>query len=153
MQTLKVVRHGRIQDKSVHYTSPTAVINLVSKDMRRLDREHFVVLHLDVRQNIIAKETVSIGTLNETYAHPREVFRAAVINGSHAIILVHNHPSGDPTPSKADLETTQRLDDAAEIMGIDILDHIIIGSKTHWSFKSMAALYKNIIKKQEGAKK
>jgi len=133
MQKLKVVRTGRICESSPHYTSPEAIYTL-TKHMENLDREHFVVLHLNVKNQIIAQETISIGSLKESIVHPREVFKGAVLNSSAAIICVHNHPSGCPRPSPEDKVITKRLKDASEILGIRLLDHLIVGSKKYFSF-------------------
>lgn len=132
MQQLKMVKEGRVSEEEARYTESGMVFE-VCKDMAKLDREHFVVLHLDNKNRIIARETVSIGTLNQAIIHPREVFKAAVHNGSAAIICVHNHPSGDSTPSAEDKEIVQRLDAAGKIIGIRVLDHIIIGDGQYFS--------------------
>lgn len=133
MQKLKVVRTGRICESSPRYTSPGAVYPLI-KHMENLDREHFVVLHLNNKNQVIAQETISIGSLNQSVVHPREVFKGAVLNGSAAIICVHNHPSGCPLPSLEDKGITARLKAVSEIMDIKLLDHLIIGSKIYFSF-------------------
>lgn len=133
MQTLKVVRTGKVCETAPVYTSPEQVYQSLTKPMSRLDREHFVVLHLDGRHRLIAKETVSIGSLNQSIVHPREVFKAAVLNNSAAVIFVHNHPSGDPAPSREDTAITGRLKDAAGILGIKVLDHIIFGQNRYYS--------------------
>lgn len=104
-------------------------VNEFMKDVRELDREAMWVLHLDTRLNLIDREMVSLGIVNASLAHPREIFRKAIIKGSCAIILVHNHPSGDCTPSQEDFSTTNRIKKAAEILGIDFLDHLIITPK------------------------
>lgn len=133
MQELKMVKVGSVSEKETRYTSPCMIFNTF-RDMARLDREHFVVLHLDGKNRILAKETVSIGSLNQAIVHPREVFKAAVHNGSTSIICVHNHPTGDPLPSGEDKSITNRLYSAGEILGIKILDHIIIGEDGYFSF-------------------
>jgi DNA repair protein RadC len=94
--------------------------------IRKADREHFVVFDLDVRHRIIARRVVHIGTLSGVEVHPREVFRDAIVNASAAVILAHNHPSGDPTPSRQDLEITARLRQVGELLGITVLDHVIV---------------------------
>lgn len=127
MQLLKMVKVGRVREPAVRFTSPQMIYD-ECKDMTKLDREHFVVFHLDCKNRILAKETVSIGSLNQTIVHPREVFKSAVHNGSAALICAHNHPTGDPAPSAEDRATTRRLREAGELIGIKILDHIIIGS-------------------------
>ncbi|MEL7566418.1 MAG: DNA repair protein RadC [Dehalobacterium sp.] len=106
---------------------PGDVFTLLA-DMRFLDREHFRVIHLNTKNNIIYIDNVSIGTLSRAIVHPREVFKTAVKMSSASLILVHNHPSGDPSPSKEDNELTARIVDAGKIIGIEVLDHIIIGN-------------------------
>lgn len=122
-----------VRENTIQLISPQIVFD-VCYDMARLDREHFVVLHLDGKNTIIAKETVSIGSLNQSIVHPREVFKAAVHNGSAALVLVHNHPTGNPAPSLEDKCITQKLRAAGEIIGIKVLDHIIIGNRSYYSF-------------------
>lgn len=97
------------------------------------DREHFVVLHLNAAHRIVAAETVSIGTLNLASAHPREVFKAAILSNSKAIICGHNHPSGALDPSKEDRDTQARLLDAGKLLGIDVLDFLIVAGDRHIS--------------------
>jgi DNA repair protein RadC len=108
---------------------------LLIQEMRDYDREHFMVLYLDRKGGLIVKEDISIGGLHSSIAHPREVFKTAVKRSAASIILVHNHPSGDPAPSREDIEITRRLIDAGHIMGIEILDHVIIGENNHCSLK------------------
>lgn len=132
MHQLKMVKVGKVCEDPVKLTDTRMVFD-ACRDMAKLDREHFVVLHLDGKNRIIARETVSIGSLNQTIVHPREVFKAAVHNGSAAIICVHNHPTGDPTPSNEDIATTRRLREAGEIIGIKMLDHVIIGQDDYLS--------------------
>lgn len=133
MQELKMVKVGCVSEKAVRFTSPELVYD-ACRDMANLDREHFVVLHLDGKNKIVARETVSIGSLNQAIVHPREIFKAAVHNGSAAIICVHNHPTGDPAPSTEDISITRRLCSAGELIGIKVLDHIIIGQEAYLSF-------------------
>jgi len=98
------------------------------------------VLMLNVRQRIRGHHLVSIGSLNETMAHPREVFRAAVIGAAYSVVLMHNHPSGDPSPSDADLRTTKRLAESGRILGIEVVDHVIVGSNRHLSLRETGIL-------------
>ena len=93
-----------------------------------LDQEHFYCLYLDVKKRVIACKLLFVGTLNYSLVHPREVFKEAVQRGSANIIVCHNHPSGDPNPSKEDINITIRLKECGRIMGIELLDHIIIGN-------------------------
>ena len=97
-------------------------------------REMFLTLHLDGKNRIICMDLVSIGSLNQTIVHPREVFKTACLSNSAGLILIHQHPTGDPTPSKEDMEITRRLKEGGELMGIRILDHIIIGDGEYVSF-------------------
>jgi len=115
--------------------SPEDASALVMEEMRRLDREVFRILCLNTKNRVIANELISQGSLNASLVHPREVFKTAIRHSSAAILLVHNHPSGDPAPSQEDLGVTRRLLDAARIMDIEILDHIIIGDGRYISLK------------------
>lgn len=100
------------------------------------DREAFIVLLLDVKHRVIAEEVVTIGILDGALIHPREVFKAAVAGSAAAILLAHNHPSGDPTPSGQDREVTRRLRDAGKILGIPVVDHVIVTpTGAHFSFR------------------
>lgn len=105
------------------------------QEMRGYDREHFLVMYLDRKGGVITRENVSVGGLHSSIVHPREVFKTAVKRSAASIILAHNHPSGDPTPSRQDIDITRRLTEAGQIMGIQILDHVIIGEQTYCSFK------------------
>ena len=96
--------------------------------IRFADREQFACIHLTARNNPISLEIVSIGSLNSSLVHPREIFKAAIINNAAALILAHNHPSAETNPSRQDLELTKRLSQAGEILGIEVLDHIIVTS-------------------------
>jgi DNA repair protein RadC len=109
------------------------VYDLLYQEMRFEKKESFVGLYLDSRNNLLKKEIISIGTLNTSVVHPRELFRTAILESANSIIIVHNHPSGDPTPSKEDLELTKLLIAAGKLIGIPLLDHIIIGEKKYFS--------------------
>jgi len=104
-------------------------------DMRDLKKEHFVVLYLNAKNQLAHKETISMGTLNANLVHPREVFEPAVRYLAAQVVISHNHPSGDPKPSDADLEITKRLIEAGKMMGIEVVDHIIITKNSFLSFK------------------
>jgi DNA repair protein RadC len=97
-------------------------------------QEHFAVLALDARRRILAAELVSRGTLTQAMAHPREVFRSAIKLGAAAVVVGHNHPSGDPAPSPDDHAVTRRLRQAAELLGVPLLDHVIVGQGRHYSY-------------------
>ena len=104
------------------------------------DCECFAVLMLNVRQRIRGHHLISIGSLTEAMAHPREVFRAAVIGAAHSVVLMHNHPSGDPSPSDADLRMTKRLVESGRILCIEVTDHIVVGSNRHLSLREAGTL-------------
>jgi len=109
-------------------------------ELRRAKKEHFLALYLNARNQLLAKETVSVGTLTANLVHPREVFQPAVAQSAAGVILVHNHPSGDPTPSPEDLTLTKRLQEAGELMGIAVLDHVILGERRIVSLKAQGHL-------------
>ena len=116
--------------------SPDDVAAEVRRQLKGKKKEHFVVLCLDTRNRLIGSRLVSIGSLDTSIVHPREVFREAVSSCAASVIFAHNHPSGDPEPSKEDIELTKRLAKAGEIMGIDVLDHIIVCDESHLSLKA-----------------
>lgn len=116
--------------------TPADAADLMMEEMRHYDREHFRALLLNTKNQVLYQDKVSIGTLNSSTVHPRELFRSAIKRSAAAVILIHNHPSGDPTPSREDLDVTKRLAEAGKIIGIDVLDHIIIGDKKYKSFKA-----------------
>lgn len=112
------------------------VASLVMAEMRYLDREYFRTVLLNTKNHVLRIDTISIGTLNASMVHPRELFKVAIRNSAAAVILLHNHPSGDPTPSREDIQLTQRLVEAGELLGITVLDHIIIGDGIFISLKA-----------------
>ncbi len=103
-------------------------------------KEHFVTLYLDTKNKILHKEVVSIGSLNANIVQPRDVFRPAVQRGATHIVVAHNHPSGDPSPSQEDIEITKKLVEGGKILGIDVLDHVVIGDSRHFSMKEKGYL-------------
>jgi DNA repair protein RadC len=119
---------------------PDDVIGLVGKELKREQREHFLVLLLNARHEVTARETVSIGSLNASVVHPREVFKPAILQSAASVVLVHNHPSGDPEPSEEDLSITRRLVEVGELLGIGVLDHVIVASRGVVSFRSRQLL-------------
>ncbi|MBC7347551.1 MAG: DNA repair protein RadC [Clostridia bacterium] len=120
--------------------SPLDVAALFMEEMRYLDREHFRVLLLNTKNQVLAQEKVSVGSINSSIVHPREVFKRAIKESAAALILVHNHPSGDPAPSREDLEVTKRLMEAGKILGIAVLDHVIIGDGRYLSLREKGLL-------------
>jgi len=105
------------------------------QDIKNADREIFIAFHMNTKMRVIAREIITIGTLNASLVHPRSVFRTAVTNNTYALILAHNHPSGDPTPSPEDKNVYNQLKQAGDILGIKILDMIIAGDKTYHSIQ------------------
>lgn len=120
--------------------SPYDAAMYVMEELRYLKKEHFIGLFLNTKNHIVGKETLSMGTLNASLVHPREVFRAAIRSSSASIICIHNHPSGDPSPSPEDIQITKRLAEAGSLLGIEILDHLIIGDGTFVSLKEQGYL-------------
>jgi DNA repair protein RadC len=116
------------------FTSPQQVFDYFNHEFRDSRKEYFLVLLLDGKNRIIRRVQISEGSLNQSIVHPREVFSPAVKETAAAVILVHNHPTGDPAPSSEDIAITRRLKEAGEIMGIKVLDHIIIGDGEYLSF-------------------
>jgi DNA repair protein RadC len=115
--------------------SPEDAANLVMEDLRYRDKEHFKAILLDTRNRVLALPTISVGSLQQNIVHPREVFKEAIARSAAAIIVLHNHPSGDPSPSPEDGALTRRLADAGDLLGIPLLDHLIIGAGTFISLK------------------
>lgn len=120
--------------------SPEDAANILMEELRGLDREHFGVLLLNTKNVVLTYETITIGTLNSSPVHPRELFKSAIRRSAASVILVHNHPSGDPTPSREDINLTKRMAEAGKIIGIEVLDHIIIGDNKFISLKSQGII-------------
>ena len=140
MSTIELIRIGLARDANnptderTSISGPADVLGWLS-EIRTSDREQFICLHLDARNQVNALEVVSVGSLNASLVHPREVFKAAILNNAASVILAHNHPSDDPTPSREDIELTRRMVQAGELMGIEILDHVIVGPERFLSMK------------------
>ena len=122
-------------DGKAPITTPEAVAELVGGKLREKKKEYFLALLLDTRNRLIRTAEISVGSLDSSIVHPREVFKEAVAASAASVIFVHNHPSGDTEPSPDDITLTKRLKDAGEIMGIDVLDHVIIGGREYLSLK------------------
>jgi DNA repair protein RadC len=120
--------------------SPQDVSNLLMDRLRFQTKEHFLTLHLDTKNQIIGEDLVSIGSLNASIVHPREIFKPVLKRSAASIICVHNHPSGDPTPSREDIDVTRRIVEAGNILGIDVLDHVIIGDQKYASLKELGLM-------------
>jgi len=116
--------------------SPDDVVSFYNMQLKYQQRECLILLILDSKNRIIADEMMSLGTVNSSIADPREIFLTAIKKNGVAIILIHNHPSGDPTPSREDILTTDRIEKAGKLLGIELNDHIIIGQNTYISMKA-----------------
>lgn len=114
------------------YTSPEQIFQTFNF-LKNETKEYFISIHLDGKNRIVCIDQVSVGSLNQSIVHPREVFKTSLLSSAAAMILVHNHPSGDPTPSREDMEITKRLKEVGDLLGIRVLDHIVIGD-TYMSF-------------------
>ena len=129
------VRTLKSQNKEIKISSPRDVSALLINEMANLNQEVFKLILLNTKNIVISTKDIFKGTLNSSVVHPREVFKEAVQRGSANIIVCHNHPSGDPNPSKEDINITIRLKECGRIMGIELLDHIIIGNNKYVSLK------------------
>ena len=128
------------RDKQPSINSPEDAAAVLREDMRTLDREEFRVLLLNTKNGLIKKSEISRGSLNASIVEPREVFKDAIAASAASMILVHNHPSGDPTPSAEDVTVTKRLVKAGELLNISVLDHIILGHRTAGRDQDFASL-------------
>lgn len=135
----KRLGESRMEFKGVVHT-PQDAAQLVVRELSLADKEHFMIIMLNTKHRVIAKKVISIGHLHASLVHPREMFKEAIRRSSAAVILVHNHPSGDLTPSRDDITTTERLRDVGDLLGIDVLDHIIIGDNRYLSFREQGLL-------------
>lgn len=132
---VQLIREGSIPQPEEKVTSPSIAYQVLSEYLEYADREHFIILLLNTKNGIIGINTVSIGSLSSSIVHPREIFKPAILANAAGIILAHNHPSGDPSPSQEDLEVTRRLVEAGQLLGIIVQDHIIIGDGCYVSLK------------------
>lgn len=123
----------KIEKKQILSSKDASIV--LEDNLRGLNKEHFIILMLNTKNFLLGIETVSIGSLNSSIVHPRELFKSAINKSAAAIILAHNHPSGDATPSREDIEVTKRIKSGGQLLGIDVIDHIIIGDNSYYSFK------------------
>jgi DNA repair protein RadC len=133
-----LVSDGAPQGPKLKAETPWVLADLISRLVKGEPQESFISVALDARRNVLAVVRVSMGTLTQSMAHPREVFRVAFLANAAAVIVAHTHPSGDPSPSPDDHACTRRLREAAEIVGVPLLDHIIVGTDGSGSFHSYA---------------
>lgn len=135
----KRVRHNT-GEKYVYIKSPSDVVKELEEDYKNQMREIFICMHLNTKNRLMRKEIVSIGCLNSSIVHPREVFSNAVKHSISGVVLCHNHPSGEPSPSPEDMDTTKRLVESGNILGIKVLDHIIFGNSNYISMKEQGLI-------------
>lgn len=131
---------AEIRQESPTLDNPEAIADLLREDNRVYDVEHFQVVLLNTRRRLISIEKISKGTLDTILVHPREVFKLAIAANASAIVLVHNHPSGDPTPSEADIKVTRDLIRAGQVLKIEVLDHVILGHHSQHRERDYASL-------------
>ena len=133
------VNDQNAQYQDAHLSSSMEVVKLFDF-LSRPTKEHFWYVHLDNKNNLLCLDQVSTGSLNASIVHPREGFKSVLLSSAAALLLVHNHPLGDPTPSKEGREITMRLKEASELLGIRLLDHVVIGDGRHYSFADCGLL-------------
>lgn len=145
LKRVNVVNVELVKESSFLYgnraiLSPSESVDLFNPLIGNKPKEHFVVACLNTKNEPINVSTVSIGTLNKCIVHPRDVLQVALLSNANSIIVCHNHPSGEPTPSEQDISITHRLNECCELMGIKLLDHIILGNKNFISLKEKGYL-------------
>ena len=133
-RTLNQLDAGRPVLQSVSDVAAQAI------EIRDKKKEYLIAFFLNARHQLIARETISIGTLTASLAHPREIFAPAIGQAAAGVVLIHNHPSGDPSPSDEDVRLTKRIAQAGQIMGIELLDHLILAESGTYSFKTSGVL-------------
>jgi DNA repair protein RadC len=130
----KRLASAKVEDK-ISFHSPASIADYYMERMRHLSREEMILIFFNGKNKVIKELTVSVGTVNQTVASPRELFLEALRCEAVSVLMIHNHPSGDPTPSRQDILTTKRMKEAGEFLGIPLCDHIIIGDQTYLSFR------------------
>ena len=130
--SIKMVREGSMLYNIRKISSPRDALDLGRQFIQDSDREELIACCLDTKNQPTSINVVSIGSLNSSIVHPREVFKVAILSNAASIILFHNHPSGDPTPSSEDINVTNRLKEVGKLIGIDVIDHIVIGSENSY---------------------
>ena len=133
--SIKMVKESSILYDIRRIQAPKDAVEIGKRFLEESDREQLLVCCLDAKNQPTAINVVSVGNLNNSLVHPREVFKSAILSNSASIILFHNHPSGDPTPSKEDTNITERIKESGNILGIKLIDHIIIGDNSYYSLK------------------
>ena len=138
--SIKLVKESSFLYEERKVSSPETATKLFGRFFEDLDREKFVVACLNTKNEVNCVEIISIGSLNASIVHPREVYKTAIISNAASIIVAHNHPSGHTQPSKEDINITKRLREAGELIGIPLIDHLIIGGEKTYSFKESGEL-------------
>jgi len=133
--SLKLVKESSILYEQRCVKSPEDAYQLLKQFLVERDREHFIVVSLDTKNQPVSINVCHIGSLNASIVHPREVMKSAILSNAASIIVGHNHPSGKAEPSREDIEVTKRLVETGKIIGIEVLDHIIVGDETFTSLK------------------
>jgi len=131
---IQLVKDRAVSVLSDECDNPAKIAAVLKEYLGSPTKEHFVVALLNSRQKVVGLSTISVGTLTASLVHPREVFQPAILLSAATIIIAHNHPSFDPTPSPEDKETTRRMIEAGKLLGIPVSDHIILGGETFYSF-------------------
>lgn len=142
---IPIYRVALVRDSSQPTTTqqilqPADAHEILATYLAGADRENFVILLLDIKHKVIGINTVGVGTLSGTLVHPREVFKPAILANAAAIIMAHNHPSGDPEPSPEDISVTKQIAEAGKVLCISVLDHIIVGDERFYSFQDHGLL-------------
>jgi len=145
MENIQIVSIKMVKEKNLEYSnnkisSPKDCANILKKFIGDYDREAVVVMALDTKNKINSITVASLGSLNSSIVHPREIFKTAILSNASSIIIGHNHPSGNDLPSKEDISVTLRIKESGKILGIDLLDHIIIGDDKYTSLKEKGML-------------
>lgn len=138
--SIKMVKESSFQYLARQILSPNDAYEMIKEQLEGLDREQFIIACLNTKNEPTNITVVSVGTLNKAIVHPREVFKTAILSNASSIMAFHNHPSGDTTPSQHDIELTQRLYEAGNLLGIKLVDHLIIGDGTFTSLKEQGYL-------------
>ncbi len=140
VKSLEVREIEYTYDKRPKISNADDVIQIVKPMIADPNKEFFMALYLNTKNGVIKQEVISIGSLNANIVHPREIFKTACMISASSIIVAHNHPSGDPSPSREDIDLTKKLSEAGKMMGIELLDHVIIGYDKNYGFKESGIL-------------
>ena len=138
--SIKMVKESSFLYQTRTISSPKDAYEMIKEQLEGLDREQFIIACLNTKNEPTNISVVSVGTLNKAIVHPREVFKTAILSNAASIMAFHNHPSGETTPSQQDIQLTNRLYEAGELIGIKLLDHLIIGDGTFTSLKEKGYL-------------